>query len=98
MPARLKAAQRGGGRTPAPEAPARRFTRAELAGCDGTIPERAILIAYRRRVYDVTASFMWMTGRHFWLGAGRDLTGRMAEGPHGEEVLARTRCVGLLVD
>ncbi len=41
---------------------------------------------------------MWMTGNHFWLRAGRDLTGRMSEGPHGEEMLKRARCVGRLAD
>jgi predicted heme/steroid binding protein len=39
---------------------------------------------------------MWMTGKHFWLRAGRGLTGRMNEDPHGEDVLKRARCVGTL--
>jgi len=67
-----------------------------LAGCDGTDPEKPVLIAYGGRVYDVSRSFMWMNGRHFWLRAGRDLTGRLHEAPHGEEMLAGVPCVGVL--
>jgi predicted heme/steroid binding protein len=37
-----------------------------------------------------------MNGRHFWLWAGRDLTGRMDEAPHGEEMLEGLPCVGTL--
>jgi predicted heme/steroid binding protein len=72
------------------------FTQNELADYDGTVPGRPILIGYGERVYDVTGLFMWMAGQHFWLHAGRDLTGRMGEGPHGEEMLQRARCVGRL--
>jgi predicted heme/steroid binding protein len=75
---------------------ARVFTPEELALHDGSVPERPILIGYRGCVFDVSDLFMWMTGRHFWLHAGRDLTGRMTEAPHGEEMLQRARRVGVL--
>jgi predicted heme/steroid binding protein len=68
-----------------------------LADFDGRVPGRPILIGYRGRVYDVSASFMWMQGSHFWLRAGEDLSGRMGEGPHGEEMLVNVPCVGELV-
>jgi predicted heme/steroid binding protein len=55
-----------------------------------------VLVAYDGRVYDVSNSFLWMGGRHFWLRAGRDLSGAMIESPHGEEILDRVPCVGLL--
>jgi predicted heme/steroid binding protein len=77
-------------------APARVFTPEELAQYDASSPDRPILIGYKGHVYDVTGLFMWMTGKHFWLHAGRDLTGRMAESPHGEELLERARQVGIL--
>ena len=77
-------------------ASARIFTPGELAEYDGSAPDRPILVAYKGCVYDVSGLFMWMTGRHFWLKAGRDLTGRISEGPHGEELLRRARCVGTL--
>jgi predicted heme/steroid binding protein len=76
---------------------ARVFTPKELAAHDGTVPGRPILIAYKGCVYDVTGLFMWMTGMHFWLKAGHDLTGRLSEAPHGEEMLLRARYLGRLV-
>jgi len=69
---------------------------AELRSFDGTAPGQPVLIAYRGVVYDVTGSAMWANGRHFWLRAGRDLTGQLDVAPHDEEVLAGLRCVGLL--
>jgi predicted heme/steroid binding protein len=85
----------GRGRLPAPAS--RRFTPAELAAFDGSDPAKPILIAYRGIVYDVSGRFLWVTGRHFWLHAGRDITGRMSEGPHGEEMLQDAPRVGVLV-
>jgi predicted heme/steroid binding protein len=79
-----------------PGSDARVFTLDELAEHDGRVARRPILIGYRGRVYDVTHLFLWMTGQHFWLHAGRDLTGRISEAPHGEEMLQRARCVGVL--
>lgn len=35
--------------------------------------------------------FKWMAGRHSWLTAGPDLTGRMSEGPHGAKMLQCAR-------
>jgi predicted heme/steroid binding protein len=59
-------------------------------------PGQPILISYKGRVYDVSGLFLWMTGQHFWLHAGRDLTGRLTEAPHGEEMLQRATWVGTL--
>ena len=75
---------------------ARVFTPEELAQYDGSVPGQPILIGYDGRVYDVSGLFMWMTGQHFWLNAGRDLTGRMSEGPHDDTMLQRAHCVGVL--
>ena len=44
----------------------------------------------------MTASFMWIHGRHFWHSAGPDLTICIERSPHGMEVLERVRFVGLL--
>lgn len=89
--------QSGGGALSAPHPSVRVFTLDLLAQFDGSVPGRPILIGYRGRVYDVTHSFMWMAGRHFWLRAGRDLTGHIDEGPHGEEMLAKVPMVGILI-
>jgi predicted heme/steroid binding protein len=74
--------------------PARVFTPAELARYDGSAQGRPVMIAYDGEVYDVSGLFMWQTGRHFWLRAGRDLTGHLHEAPHGKEMLQRARRVG----
>ena len=55
-----------------------------------------MLVAYEGRVYDVSNSFLWTRGQHFWLRAGRDLSGAMTESPHGKEILERVPCIGRL--
>jgi predicted heme/steroid binding protein len=80
------------------EESARVFTAGELAEHNGKVPGRPILIAYEGHVYDVGDLFLWMTGQHFWLLAGCDLSGLMSESPHGEEMLRRARRVGRLAD
>jgi predicted heme/steroid binding protein len=76
----------------------RRYTLAQLARCDGSEPNLPVLIAYKGKVYDVTASFPWAKGSHWGqLRAGQDHTGHLKESIHGEEMLLRVPCVGLLV-
>jgi len=89
----------GGGANPT--APARyrpEFTLTGLTGFDGSVAGRPVLIAFRGAVYDVTDSFMWQRGRHFWHRAGRDLTAQIERSPHGAEVFERggIRCIGTL--
>lgn len=72
------------------------FTLEELAKFDGREGKPAYF-AYQGKVYDVTASDMFENGDH--LGAhqaGADLTGAMAEAPHGEEVLDAFPPIGVL--
>jgi predicted heme/steroid binding protein len=92
--ARAKAV-REDGRAPVPPL-MRRYSRAELAEHDGSDPARPVLIAYQGKVYDVTRSFPWAQGRHWGLRAGEDLTGRLKDSIHGEEMLQRVPCVGVL--
>jgi predicted heme/steroid binding protein len=77
----------------------RRFTRAELALYNGRDPSLPVLIAYKGKVYDVTRSYPWAGGVHWArLYAGEDQTGKLIAAPHGEEMLQRVPCVGLLED
>jgi predicted heme/steroid binding protein len=77
--------------------PQRQYSRAQLARHDGGDPDLPVLIAYQGKVYDVTASYPWAKGLHWGdHRAGRDLTGCMKESIHGEEMLLRVRCVGIL--
>lgn len=74
----------------------RRFTRKDLAECDGRDGAPAY-IAYEGKVYDVTDSFLWQRGRHQVLHtAGEDLTGGLDGAPHGEDLLERVPMVGVL--
>jgi predicted heme/steroid binding protein len=79
--------------------PKPRYTRAELARYDGSDPTRPVLIAYEGKVYDVTKSFPWAKGSHWGaVRAGADVTGQLEEMIHGEEMLLRVPCVGVLAD
>lgn len=74
------------------------LTRKELArysGRDGS----AAYIAYEGRVYDVTDSPLWRNGRH-WIRiqAGQDLTGSLAQAPHGTDLLERVPQIGILIE
>jgi predicted heme/steroid binding protein len=66
---------------------------------NGRDTNRATLIAYEGKVYDVTRSYPWAGGVHWArLYAGEDLSGKMFAAPHGEEMLDRIPCVGVLID
>ncbi|NCO12102.1 MAG: hypothetical protein COZ34_00875 [Candidatus Pacebacteria bacterium CG_4_10_14_3_um_filter_34_15] len=69
------------------------FTVKELAEFDGK-DGRKSYIAYEGVVYDVTDSKLWKLGEHFGLNAGVDLTERMSEAPHGDEVFAGFEVLG----
>src|SRR5439155_19117930 len=92
----VRAERMAGEPPPARTSVQRVFTPEELAAYDGSLPGGPILIGYKGHVYDVTGRFMWMAGRHFWLRAGHDLTGRMTDSSHGEEILERVARVGIL--
>ena len=79
--------------------PKRRFTRAELALYNGRNANLPMLIAYKGRIYDVTHSYPWAGGVHWArLRAGEDHTGNLIAAPHGEDMLERVPCVGVLED
>ena len=79
-----------------PSVPPRRYSRAQLAHHDGSDPNLPVLIAYKGKVYDVTASYPWAKGSHWGdHRAGRNLTGCLKESIHGEEMLLRVPCVGV---
>jgi len=56
-------------------------------------------IAYKGKLYDVSESFLWQDDRYQALHTeGKDLTGSLAEAPHGPWLLERFRVVGILED
>ncbi len=72
------------------------FAREEVAAGNGAAGQPVYLV-YRGKVYDVSGSALWEGGQHMGSHqAGRDLTLEFSEAPHGEEVLERYPCVGVL--
>ncbi len=65
----------------------------KFSGKDGS----SILIACDGKVYDVTKSYHWRSGRHHALHqAGQDLTEVMEKSPHAVDLLQRFPIVGIL--
>lgn len=72
------------------------FSKEELARYNGKNGAPAY-IAYKGKVYDVSASFQWRSGRHQVLhNAGEDLTDSLEHAPHGVELLERFPVIGIL--
>jgi predicted heme/steroid binding protein len=72
------------------------FTPKKLALYDGKKGKPAY-VAYYRKVYDVSASFLWKEGNHqAFHKAGADLTLALDQAPHGAEALERFPVVGIL--
>jgi predicted heme/steroid binding protein len=72
------------------------FSREELARYNGKNGTPAYA-AYKGRVYDVSASFLWKNGSHQVVhNAGLDLTDAMEQAPHGQDVLEKFPLVGTL--
>lgn len=75
----------------------RKLTLKELEEYNGKGGKPAY-IAYKGKVYDVSASSFWLDGDHLGTHqAGKDLTEELELAPHSEEVLERTKLVGVLV-
>lgn len=74
----------------------RSFTKLELRKYNGK-NGKPVYIAYKGKVYDVSSSFLWQNGTHQVLhSAGEDLTEKLKEAPHGEELLEKFPVVGYL--
>jgi predicted heme/steroid binding protein/uncharacterized membrane protein len=75
----------------------RRFTISELKEFDGK-EGRPSYIAFEGKVYDVSNNPFWKAGKHLGAhSAGFDLTINMMNAPHSEEVLAKFKVVGELI-
>ena len=72
------------------------MTRSQLALFNGQ-DKAEIYIAYKRLVYDVSASRLWKNGKHYEHWAGQDLTEELKDAPHAEWVFERFDPVAVLV-
>jgi predicted heme/steroid binding protein len=72
------------------------FTLEQLKQFDGKAGKPAY-IAINRKIYDVSSSGLWMEGDHQWMhSTGNNLTGDIANAPHGEEVFNGFPVIGVL--
>ncbi len=72
------------------------FTEDELAQYDGENGSPAY-VAYKRKVYDVSTSFLWKEGVHqVFHKAGMDLTDALEQAPHDGDVISKFPVVGVL--
>jgi len=73
-----------------------KFTIQELSGFNGKNGKPAY-VAYKGKVYDVTDSNLWTDGDHLGHAAGEDLTEAMDTAPHSEDIMEKTKPIGVLV-
>jgi predicted heme/steroid binding protein len=72
------------------------YTRSQLALRNGQDRDE-IWVAFRGKIYDVSASRLWKNGKHYEHWAGQDLTDELADAPHSEKVFEKFEIVGELV-
>jgi predicted heme/steroid binding protein len=71
------------------------ITKTQLALRNGQ-DKPEIWVAYLGRVYNVTPSRLWKTGKHYEHWAGQDLTDELGDAPHTEKVFDKFDVVGTL--
>ena len=73
------------------------YTKSQLALRNGQDRDE-VWVAYQGKIYDVTKSRLWKTGKHYEHWAGQDLTDELPDAPHTDKVFERFELVGVLVD
>jgi len=71
------------------------YTKKQLALRNGQDKEE-IWIAYKGKIYDVSKSRLWFTGKHYEHWSGQDLTEELKDAPHSAKVFERFEVIGLL--
>ncbi|MEP4093384.1 cytochrome b5 domain-containing protein [Reichenbachiella sp.] len=71
------------------------YSRQQLALRNGQDREE-IWVAYKGKIYDVTASRLWRKGQHYEHCAGQDLTEELKDAPHTEKVFNKFEVIGEL--
>jgi predicted heme/steroid binding protein len=72
------------------------YTKSQLALRNGQDRDE-VWVAYQGKIYDVTDSRLWKTGKHYEHWAGQDLTAELPDAPHTEKVFEKFEVIGLLV-
>ena len=72
------------------------YTKAQLALRNGQ-DKPEVWVAYKGKIYDVSRSRLWYTGKHYEHWAGQDLTEELADAPHTETVFDKFEWIGWLL-
>jgi len=72
------------------------YTKSQLALRNGQDRDE-VWVAYQGKIYDVTKSRLWKTGKHYEHWAGQDLTAELPDAPHTEKVFEKFEVIGLIV-
>jgi predicted heme/steroid binding protein len=72
------------------------ITRPQLALRNGQ-DKPEVWVAFRGLVYDVTASRLWRSGKHYEHWAGQDLTDELKDAPHTENVFDKFKAIGRIL-
>jgi predicted heme/steroid binding protein len=75
----------------------RKISKRELSLHNG-VEKSEIWIAYKKSVYDVTESRLWLGGKHYEHWAGQDLTLELKDAPHTKAVFLRYPMIGILTE
>lgn len=71
------------------------YTKNQLALRNG-VDKEEIWVAYLGKIYDVSASRLWLKGKHYEHWAGQDLTDELKDAPHTEKVFQKFKIIGEL--
>ncbi|MCJ0742211.1 cytochrome b5 domain-containing protein [Pedobacter montanisoli] len=71
------------------------YTKQQLALRNGQ-DKPQVWVAYKGKIYDVTESRLWKSGKHYEHWAGQDLTEELADAPHTEVVFEKFEIIGML--
>lgn len=71
------------------------FTKSQLALRNGQ-DKPEVWIAFKGKIYDVTSSRLWQSGKHYEHWAGQDLTDELKDAPHTSKVFDKFTVIGML--
>ena len=71
------------------------ITKSQLALRNGQ-DKPEVWVALNNLVYDVTASRLWLKGKHYEHWAGQDLSDELRDAPHTEKVFDKFKVIGRL--
>ena len=73
------------------------YSKQQLALRNGNDREE-VWVCYKGYIYDVTASRLWKSGKHYEHWAGQDLTPELPDAPHTDNVFDKFNAIGKLED